>query len=83
MITEYNAGTGGVLADYVYSGSKMIVKEQSGTRRYYLSDPLSERLLLDASANVVGRQAHLPYGEAIGGVGEQEQHLFTSYERDS
>jgi RHS repeat-associated protein len=36
----------------------------------------------DNSGNVLGRQAHLPFGEDFGESGTQEKHHFTSYERD-
>lgn len=54
----------------------------SWTSRYFLSDKLSLRLILDPSGNVLGRQAHLPFGEDFGETGIQEKHHFTSYERD-
>jgi hypothetical protein len=61
----------------------MIACSSGGVTRYYLSDRLSKRLVLDTSGNVVGRQAHLPYGEEFGTGGEQEKHRLTSYERDA
>jgi RHS repeat-associated protein len=73
---------GTTLARYVYSGSTMIAKIESGATRYFLSDRLSTRLVLDASANVIGRQGHLPFGEDLGESGTQEKHHFTSFERD-
>ncbi|MEK6300191.1 MAG: RHS repeat-associated core domain-containing protein [Acidobacteriota bacterium] len=75
--------------DYIYSGGRMIQSRQrssstgSWTSRYFLSDRLSVRVTLDSSGNVVGRQAHLPFGENFGESGSQEKHHFTSYERDS
>ena len=83
VIAEHDAATSGVLGEYIYSGSRLIAREQSGTRRYYLSDRLSERLVLDNSGSIVGRQSHLPFGEEIAASGENEKHHFTSYERDS
>jgi RHS repeat-associated protein len=74
--------------DYIYSGSRMISSRErasSGgtwTRKYYLSDRLNARLILDTNGNVLGRQAHLPFGEDFGESGTQEKHHFTSYERD-
>lgn len=50
--------------------------------RYYVNDRLSERLTLDSSGNVVGRQAHLPFGEDFAESGTQDKRHFTSYERD-
>jgi RHS repeat-associated protein len=82
VIGEYS-GTGGVIANYVYAGSRMISRLASGVVRYYLNDRLSVRMMLDASGSVVGRQGHLPFGEEMGTSGEQEKHRFTSYERDS
>src|SRR5438128_8158638 len=60
----------------------MLAKIAGGVTRYYLSDRLSARLVLDSSGGVVGRMAHLPFGEDFGESGEQEKHHFTSYESD-
>lgn len=74
--------------DYIYSGSQRIYSRQrassggSWTSQYYLSDRLSTRLVLDTSGNVLGRQAHLPFGEDFGESGVQEKRHFTSYESD-
>jgi RHS repeat-associated protein len=74
--------------DYTYSRSRLISSRQRATStsawtdRYYVSDRLSTRLVMDGSGNVVGRQAHLPFGEEIAGSGTQEKHHFTSYEAD-
>ena len=74
--------------DYIYTGSRMIRSRQrtsstgSWTTRYYLSDRLSVRMTLDTNGNVLGRQAHLPFGEDFGESGAQEKHHFTSYETD-
>jgi RHS repeat-associated protein len=56
---------------------------EAGTTRYFLSDRVSTRVVLDMAGNVVGRRGHLPFGEQIGTNGEQDKHHFTSYERDS
>jgi RHS repeat-associated protein len=75
--------------DYIYSGSQMISSRErassggSWTTKYYLNDRLSERLVLDATGTVSGRQAHLPFGEDFAESGSQEKRHFTSYERDS
>jgi RHS repeat-associated protein len=82
VIAEYDGSTGTVTAEYVYSGSLMIAKIAGGATQYFLSDRLSSRLMLDASANVIGRQGQLPFGEDFGESGSQEKHHFTSYERD-
>lgn len=71
-----------MVTDYVYSGGRMIAKVSGSTPQYFLSDRLSTRLVLDSSGNVIGRQAHLPFGEDFGESGTQEKHHFTSYEND-
>ena len=81
-MAEHDASTGGVIYNYVYSGSRMVARMGSGVINWFVSDRLSNRLVLDASGNVVGRQAHLPFGEDFGESGTQEKHHFTSYERD-
>jgi RHS repeat-associated protein len=81
VIGEYN-GTGGVNYNYVSSGSRLLSKIGFGVVNWYVSDQLSARLVLDGSGNVIGRQAHLPFGEDFGESGAQEKHHFTSYERD-
>ncbi|MFY9571092.1 MAG: hypothetical protein WAV20_06835, partial [Blastocatellia bacterium] len=53
------------------------LQQQSAAIRYYLSDLWGTRLVLDANANVLGRQAHLPFGEEFAGSGSQEKHHFT------
>jgi RHS repeat-associated protein len=83
VIAEYDGSGGTVTAEYVYSGSRMIAKIASGTSQYFLGDRLSTKLVLDTSGNVLGRQGHLPYGEDFGESGSQENHHFTSYERDA
>lgn len=39
--------------------------------------------MLDVNGNVIGREAHLPFGEGFAESGTQEKHHFTSYERDN
>lgn len=82
VVAEHDGTTGTVLTDYIYSGSRMIAKFEAGAVRYLLGDRLSVRLVLDASGNVTGRQAHLPYGEDFAASGAQEKHHFSSYEKD-
>jgi len=75
--------------DYIYSGVRMIQSRQRATStapwttRYFLSDRLSERMTLDSSGNMLGRQAHLPFGEDFGESGAEEKHHFTNYESDA
>jgi RHS repeat-associated protein len=83
VMAEHNASTGAVLVDYVYSGSRMIAKVEAGVTRYYLSDRLSVRVMMDGSGNVLGRQWHLPFGEDFAESGSQQKQHFTSYERDA
>jgi RHS repeat-associated protein len=82
VVSEHD-GTGTPLAEYIYSRNQMIAKSVDGAIHYLLSDRLSARLVLDTSGNVVGRMAHLPFGEDFGESGTQEKHHFTNYERDS
>jgi len=75
--------------DYVYARGKMIHTRSrtsgtgSWTTRYYVSDVWSTRLVLDTSGNVLGRQAHLPFGEEVAETGTQEKHHFTNYEAET
>jgi RHS repeat-associated protein len=75
--------------DYIYGGENIIHTRQRSsstspwTTRYSLSDRLSVRIVLDTSGNLIGRQAHLPFGEDFGESGTQENHHLASYERDS
>jgi RHS repeat-associated protein len=83
VLAEHNGSTGTVIVDYIYAAGRMIAKQESGVRRYFLSDRLSVRMTLDTSGNVVGRQAHLPFGEDFAESGTQQKHHLTSYERDA
>lgn len=75
--------------DYIYAENRMISSKERAsaegawTTKYYLSDRLSTRVVLDASGNVIGRQAHLPFGEDFAESGSQGKHHFTTYERSS
>lgn len=82
VIAEHDGATGAAIYNYVYSGTRPIARMGAGVINWYLSDRLSERLVLDANANVIGRMAHLPFGEDFGGSSTQEKHHFTSYERE-
>src|SRR6266404_2106150 len=82
VLAEHDGTTGSVIYNYVYSGDRLIARMGSGVINWYLNDRLSERLVLDANANVIGRMAHLPFGEDFGESGTQEEHHFTNYERD-
>jgi RHS repeat-associated protein len=82
VIAEYNGGSNTLLAEYIYSGDRMVAKVESGTTNYFLSDPLGLRLMLDGGGSVVGKQGRLPFGEDFAETGIQEKHHFTTYERD-
>src|ERR1041384_505651 len=83
VMAEYNGTSGALLTEYIYNGSRMLAKVESGVTSYFLSDRLSVRLTLDGSGNVIGRQAHLPFGEDFAESGAQQKQHFTGYERDS
>ncbi len=82
QVLAEHSGAGGNLVDYVYAGGKMIAKVAGGSTQYFISDRLSVRMTVDSSGNVIGRQAHLPFGEDFAESGNQEKHHFTTYERD-
>jgi RHS repeat-associated protein len=83
VLAEHNAATGAVLVDYIPTGNTPLAKIASGVTNYFVSDRLSVRLTLDASGNVSGQQAHLPFGEGFAESGQQEKHHFTAYEEDA
>jgi RHS repeat-associated protein len=83
VLAEHNGSTGAVITDYVYSARRMIARVSGGTTQYLLSDLWSTRLVLDTSGKVLGRQAHLPFGDEFAESGTQEKHHFTSYESES
>jgi RHS repeat-associated protein len=82
IIAENTASSGAVNVEYVSSGGRMVASIASGVTRYYLNDQLSARATLDTAGNIVGRQAHLPFGEELNASGTTDKHRFTSYERD-
>ncbi|MEW6131237.1 MAG: RHS repeat-associated core domain-containing protein, partial [Acidobacteriota bacterium] len=83
-IAEHNGSTGNVLIDYIFAGSRIIAKETSGNRLFFLYDRLSVRATItDGQGGIQGRQAHLPFGEDLNSSGTNDNHKFTSYERDS
>ncbi|HEV8482777.1 MAG TPA: RHS repeat-associated core domain-containing protein, partial [Blastocatellia bacterium] len=82
VLAEYNGTTGAELLNYIYAG-RMIAKSEGGVLRYFLSDRLSSRVVLDVNGSAVGVESQLPFGEALAPSGEQEKHTFTRYERES
>ncbi|MEK6289059.1 MAG: RHS repeat-associated core domain-containing protein, partial [Acidobacteriota bacterium] len=83
VIGEFDSATRGLIAVYIYAVGRMIARGETGVTKYLLNDRLSERLVLDGSGNLIGRQGHLPFGEGLGESGTQEKHHFTTYERDT
>lgn len=83
VVAEHNGSTGVVQVDYIYNGSRLIAKAVGGTVSYLLGDRLNARMTLDASGTILGRQAHLPFGEDFAGSGTQQKQHFTNYERDN
>lgn len=93
VIAEHDGAAAGQWTrkvEYIYVRGSLIAtqhytvgQQQSTATRYYLRDKWSTRLVLDSSGNVIGRQAHLPFGEEFAESGTQEKHHFTSYEAES
>ena len=93
VIAEHDGAAAGqwtTKVEYLYVGGSLIAtqnytvgQQYSTGTRYYLSDIWSTRLVLDSSGNVLGRQAHLPFGDEFAESGTQEKHHFTSYETES
>ena len=83
VIAEYNGSNGALISEYIFAGSRMVARDQSGVLKYYHQDRLSTRLITDSSGTVIGTSDHLPFGEAAGTTGDTEKHRFTTYERDS
>jgi RHS repeat-associated protein len=70
---------GAAIVEYIRLAGAMVAKIQSGSTQYRQST----RMTLDSGGNVIGRQAHLAFGEDFAESGTQEKHHFTSYERDA
>jgi RHS repeat-associated protein len=83
VLAEHNGGTGAVITNYTYAGSRMISKTTSGTTSYFLNDRLSARVVLNTNGSIIGRQAHLPFGEELNITGTTDKHRLTNYEGDS
>jgi len=82
VIAEYNGATGGLLAEYIYAGDRLLAREAAGTVTYYHPDRLSARMLTDVSGNWVGTQSHEPFGEQVEERDLTSKWRFTNYERD-
>jgi RHS repeat-associated protein len=83
VIAEHNGSTGAVLVDYIFSADRMLARLAGGSASFFLSDRLSIRAAVSHLGSVIGRQAHLPFGEDFAETGTQDKHHFTNYERDS
>jgi RHS repeat-associated protein len=84
VLAEHNGSTGALVNDYIVTGKNFIAKVSgSGAVTYSLSDRLGERLVLDSGGNVLGAMATLPFGEDFAETGQQENHHFTTYPRNS
>jgi RHS repeat-associated protein len=84
-IAEYQNGAApsSPTREYIYSGASLLAKIESGAVEYYHPDQLSVRLMTDSSGNVIGQQAHYPFGEQWYAQDTTTKWFFTSYERDS
>jgi RHS repeat-associated protein len=69
--------------EYIYSGGGLLAKVESGAVQYYHPDQLSVRVMTDSSGNVIGQQAHYPFGEQWYAQSTTTKWFFTDYERDS
>ena len=65
VLAEYNAGTGALIANYVYlNGHKVCRVAADGSRRYFHHDPLgTPRAVTDGSGVALWRGEHRPFGE--------------------
>jgi YD repeat-containing protein len=61
VIAEYVNGA--LSTEYVHSGSQLLATIEGGTIKYHHADHLSVRLSTDATANVIRRFGHYPFGE--------------------
>jgi hypothetical protein len=85
VIAEYNNGAApsSPSTEYIYAGSSLLATIAGTTTTYHHPDHLSVRLTTDANGNVVGQQAHYPFGESWYATGSTTKWQFTGYERDS
>jgi RHS repeat-associated protein len=85
VIAEYENGAAPTAPtrEYIYSGGALLAKIESGSTTYYHPDQLSVRLMTDSSGNVIGQQAHYPFGESWYQNNTTTKWMFTTYERDA
>jgi RHS repeat-associated protein len=82
VIAEYvnGAAPASPAREYLYAGSQMLAKIESGAVRYFLRDHLSSRKVTDSTGAIVESNDPLPFGET---TSTGDKWKFTSYERDS
>ncbi len=89
VIAEYDNGAAPASPsrEYIYSNvgeGALLATISGGTTAYNHADHLSVRLVTDGTTGqVVGQQAHFPYGEPWYQVGPANKWFFTTYQRDS
>jgi len=89
VIAEYGSGAApsSPSKEYLYAGSQLLATltgpPASATAVYHIADHLSPRATTDSSGNIVGQQAHFPFGEDWYASSSTTKFRFTSYERDS
>ncbi|HYL17035.1 MAG TPA: RHS repeat-associated core domain-containing protein [Terriglobales bacterium] len=84
VVAEYDNGAAvaSPSREYIYSGGRLLATIDSAGTKYHLSGHLSPHITTDASGNVIGTQAHYPFGEKWYETGTTTKYKFTSYERD-
>jgi len=89
VIAEYASGAAASSPsnEYIYVGPQLLSTltgpPASATAVYHIADHLSPRVTTDSSGNVVGQQAHFPFGEDWYASSTTTKFKFTSYERDA
>jgi RHS repeat-associated protein len=85
VIAEYVNGAAPTspAREYIYSGSSLLAKIESGATQYYQQDILSVRVMTDSSGNKIGEQGNFPFGESWYQTNTTTKWQFTSYERDA
>jgi RHS repeat-associated protein len=84
VVAEYENGAAvaSPTREYIYAGGRLLSTIDSGGTKYHLSGHLSPHITTDTSGNVIGTQAHFPFGEKWYETGTTTKYKFTSYERD-
>jgi RHS repeat-associated protein len=84
VIAEYASGAASSpLAEYVYTGNRLLATIDSSGVTYHYPDHLSTRVSADASATVTRSFGHLPFGGTWYENGIVSKWKFTTYEHDS